>query len=272
MFNRAYASNWRAIGEYRVDCHWTEPTGAEGARAEGARIDTEKATMQHITDIDAIDSNDKVLDRLEALSEECAEGLLYELRVFNTAYWVVTKAIGDSLAADSFSHPEIIEDFTVCFARYYFEAINGLMHDDSVVPVAWTKLTGRKKPQSPSISLLMGANAHINHDLALALLETMDKRSATDFLPDLVKIDRLLIACAREILGTYDESSIFLSFVKRRCQWLYFRPVMSMIRFWRVMAFYNFRSMQRLGGNKANFAHRSIKIANRFLQLGEFFG
>jgi hypothetical protein len=187
-----------------------------------------------------------VLRQLHQLEQQLGTAQTQQLLPFNLAYIVVTAAIGDGLASGYFTNPRLIEEFTVSFAGYYFRAINGLLAGNPALPAAWAKLAARPKPLPPSIALLMGASAHINHDLPLALQQTLHGRKSTTLLGDLVKVDRLLVKGTRQILGRYEETNRLLNFIKRRCRWLYFWPVIWLVRYWRIRAWYTYISQKTL--------------------------
>lgn len=120
------------------------------------------------------------------------------------------------------------------------------------------------------IPLLMGANAHINHDLPLALVKLMGREKTDDLLQDVLKIDTLLMKSGRQIIVTFDEPTKLLDIIKRRLQFLYYRPTMYIILYWRVIAWRNYKAIKRNGVKKHDYKTRSTKIANRFLKLGGY--
>jgi hypothetical protein len=62
----------------------------------------------------------------------------------------------------------------VVFAEFYFVAISGALHQPANAPSSWIALfEARNRPNVDRIQFaLAGMNAHINHDLALVLLQT----------------------------------------------------------------------------------------------------
>lgn len=104
------------------------------------------------------------------------DGLLPEddgLKWFNKLYLKVTETI-DQQPAASWSDPVWLTRVDVVFAGYYFKAIREFLNDAPTTPSAWVALfESRRKPGVERIQFaLAGMNAHINHDLALALVQT----------------------------------------------------------------------------------------------------
>jgi hypothetical protein len=92
---------------------------------------------------------------------------------FNELYLAVTRAVDVEANGDAYENPEFISRLDVLFADLYFAAVE----DDAAgreVPKAWAPLF--EKRHVPGIAPLQfaiaGMNAHINHDLALALVST----------------------------------------------------------------------------------------------------
>ena len=95
------------------------------------------------------------------------------LKWFNRLYLKVTEAI-DQQPGAHWSDPAWITRLDVVFAGYYFKAISEFLHGAPTTPSAWDALfESRNKPNVERIQFaLAGMNAHINHDLALALVQT----------------------------------------------------------------------------------------------------
>jgi len=213
---------------------------------------------------------DSVLIELESLKERLPETTCKNLTTFNNAYYVVTRVIKNASDAHRFKNPQSIEAFSVRFACYYFQAINDFLDANSAISPAWEKAIGSANDQHrPAfISLLMGANAHINYDLPFALLKTIQKHEKASLLRDLTVIDKLLIKSGKEILDTFDESNQMLNFVKSKTRFLYFRPIMYMILWWRIMAWRNYKSLENNTDSTRIILKRSTSIAHRLAWLG----
>jgi hypothetical protein len=95
------------------------------------------------------------------------------LKWFNRLYLMVTQQVDLHPPGGAWQSPVWLDRLDVVFAGLYFSAVAGFLGGDSV-PSAWSALfevryhTGIDRIQFA----LSGMNAHINHDLALALLAT----------------------------------------------------------------------------------------------------
>jgi len=95
---------------------------------------------------------------------------------FNGLYLEVTRQVLADTRSDTFEDPRFIERLDEVFAELYFAAVDT---DRSGGPVTrpWVPLFAarRHKRVAPIQFALAGMNAHINHDLALALVRTLDE-------------------------------------------------------------------------------------------------
>jgi hypothetical protein len=73
--------------------------------------------------------------------------------------------------------PEFLEMLDVEFAKRYFRALDLWNRNDADTPDVWEVLFRRASDLSMSelIAAMLGVNAHINHDLALALISTWEQ-------------------------------------------------------------------------------------------------
>lgn len=94
--------------------------------------------------------------------------------VFTTAYLHITQSIGAAIEEDSFEDTSWSQNYLICFANLYRVAILNIARGNmDLVPKSW-KISfdlAEKKEGFVIQHLLLGINAHINHDLALALHE-----------------------------------------------------------------------------------------------------
>jgi hypothetical protein len=94
------------------------------------------------------------------------------LKWFNWLYLTVTERIGGETAARRWQDGPWLERLDVIFAGLYFEAIRLWLTEPARCPRAWAPLLDRR--QHPGIDRLQfalaGMNAHINRDLAVALV------------------------------------------------------------------------------------------------------
>lgn len=228
--------------------------------------------MSNLSDLPTIDSRritsmEAVLTELRSLNKHLSGTPFDKFIPFNKACEIVTAAIKDALDNGYFTNPDFIERLNVRFAHYYLQTINDLSAGNPTIVPAWAKIMEDK--QRPTfVLLLMGANAHIAYDLPLTLQDIMGQERESELFKDVVKIDKLLMKSGGPILASFDEPNKRLDFLKRRFQFLYFRPVMYMILFWRVMTWRNYKALQRNRIDNDRLARRANKIANRLDWLG----
>jgi hypothetical protein len=98
---------------------------------------------------------------------------------FNHLYLSVTREMGAEAAGTAFADPEFVARLDVVFADLYFDAVDADgagRAGGARVSRAWAPLfeaRGRERI-APIQFALAGMNAHINHDLCLALLAVWD--------------------------------------------------------------------------------------------------
>jgi len=96
---------------------------------------------------------------------------------FNSLYRRVTKAIERDWKQGKWAHQAWLVHLDVEFAELYFSAIEGWLMKSERVPLAWRPLfESRFHPKiSPVQFALTGVNAHINRDLALAVVRACEE-------------------------------------------------------------------------------------------------
>jgi len=125
-----------------------------------------------------MDAGGSVTDPIEAVAArmEAIGAPLPEddgVRRFNELYLAVTRAVAAQSAGNAFADPAFVSRLDVVFADLYFDALDDL--DAGRRPSrAWAPLfEARAKPGiAPLQFAIAGMNAHINHDLVLALITT----------------------------------------------------------------------------------------------------
>ena len=96
------------------------------------------------------------------------------LHWFNWLYLTVTKSVGDSVAAVHWHNPAWLARLDVVFAGLYLTGIRRCLTGDTEAPRCWQALMqARHDTRLARIQFAMaGMNAHINHDLPVAVVET----------------------------------------------------------------------------------------------------
>jgi len=94
------------------------------------------------------------------------------LKWFNRLYMMVTEEVDLHPPAGGWKNAEWLILLDVVFAGFYFSAVAGYLNGDAATPSSWKAMLGaRWQGGIDRIQFaLAGMNAHINHDLALALL------------------------------------------------------------------------------------------------------
>jgi hypothetical protein len=95
---------------------------------------------------------------------------------FNKMYLRVTQEVGKAVEGETFEHQEFLDRLDIVFANHYFAAFDADASHERV-PRAWAPLfEARHKPHTHPIQFAFaGMNAHINHDLGIAVLGTCDE-------------------------------------------------------------------------------------------------
>ncbi|MEU1075266.1 DUF5995 family protein [Streptomyces sp. NPDC005878] len=95
------------------------------------------------------------------------------LAVFNRVYLAVTEEIDRSLARGAFEDPEAAATLDVLFARRYLRAVDAVAAGLRP-PACWRPLFQYRRHPGvrPLQFALCGINAHIGHDLALAVVDS----------------------------------------------------------------------------------------------------
>jgi len=96
------------------------------------------------------------------------------LKWFNLLYMRVTERVASSPPPGGWKDSAWLTRLDVVFAQFYLAAVSNWLSSPASVPSSWKALfEARFRPGLERIQLaLAGMNAHINHDLALALLQT----------------------------------------------------------------------------------------------------
>ena len=115
-----------------------------------------------------------VLSIMQAIDAVTVDG--DGLKWFNGLYFRVTQAVHDRIAAGGFADPAYLAELDVQFAQLYFAALRQSLSGNAL-PGCWQTLFSRRD-QTELTRLqfaLAGVNAHINHDLPMAIVATGQK-------------------------------------------------------------------------------------------------
>jgi hypothetical protein len=143
-----------------------------------------------------------VIARMEAIGASLAAG--DGLACFNRMYLEVTEQVASNLQAGFFADPQFMTQLDITFASLYFAAVDAA-DDQAAVPLAWRPLFEHRATPGiePVQFALAGMNAHINHDLPLAVTGTCTalgtSPAAGTHQADYQKVDQLLDAAEQSV-------------------------------------------------------------------------
>jgi len=134
------------------------------------------------------------------------------LACFNRMYLEVTTEVGHRIAAGFFANPLFMTRLDVVFANLYLEAAAAAA-EPAAVPFAWRPLIERRADPGiePIQFALAGMNAHINHDLPIAVVRTAVELgtdpTAGSHRADYQKVDELLDAIEQSIRQSFESQA-----------------------------------------------------------------
>lgn len=133
------------------------------------------------------------------------------LACFNRMYLEVTCGVNDELARQFFDDPDFMARLDVVFANLYFGAADAAANP-ATVPLAWRPLIELRASQGiePIQFALAGMNAHINHDLPLAVVTACTELGSAPasgaHRDDYLKVDRLLDAAEQSVRQSFESA------------------------------------------------------------------
>jgi len=133
---------------------------------------------------------------------------------FNRMYLEVTRSVQREVGLGSFVDAAFVAHLDVVFANLYFDAVDALSGPPTAWPTAWAPLLGcRSQPGIEAIQYaLAGMNAHINHDLAIAVVRTCgDLATAPDaggHHDDYQRVDGLLDAAEQSVRESFEPPDV----------------------------------------------------------------
>jgi len=156
-----------------------------------------------------VDSVAGAIARMEAI--EVALPAADGLACFNRMYLDVTTQVNSQLSQGFFADPVFMTNLDVAFANLYFAAADSAA-DPATVPLAWRPLVERRAVAGiePVQFALAGMNAHINHDLPLAMVSTCTALATTPetdpHFADYQKVDQLLDEAEQSIRQSFESA------------------------------------------------------------------
>ncbi|MFI2643757.1 DUF5995 family protein [Streptomyces sp. NPDC018610] len=146
------------------------------------------------------DTVDAALARMRGLAAALPER--DGIAVFNRVYLAVTEAVGHRLTAGRFADPRAAATLDVRFAERYLAAVDAAA-EGRRPPACWRPLFQfRRHPGvRPLQFALAGVNAHIGHDLALAVVDACHvlECEPADLEADFDRVGDLLAALEEQV-------------------------------------------------------------------------
>jgi hypothetical protein len=150
-------------------------------------------------------SVEQVIERMRAIDRELDphDGVA----CFNRMYLRVTELVGQNIVEGFFEDPAFLERMDVIFAGLYFKAVDGAATGR---PLPWQPLFNARDNRViwPVQFALAGMNAHINHDLALAVNATCQERGTSPHTKpvhaDYLRVNDLLAKAEAEVRAEYE--------------------------------------------------------------------
>ena len=131
------------------------------------------------------------------------------LACFNRMYLAVTQTVNSELGQGFFADPGFMTTLDVVFANFYFAAADAAS-EPATVPLAWRPLMEQRATAGiePIQFALAGMNAHINHDLPVAVVTTCaelgTEPAAGPHFADFQKVDQLLDAAEQSVRQSFE--------------------------------------------------------------------
>ncbi len=127
----------------------------------------------------AVNDIDEAIERMKAIGAAAPPN--DGLAEFNKLYTVITEAVRDGLRARDFALADFLHGLDVAFANRYFDALRAWGTGEGRVPKVWKAVLERRSDPriAPIQFAVAGVNAHINYDLAPALVQACVSIEAT---------------------------------------------------------------------------------------------
>jgi hypothetical protein len=135
---------------------------------------------------------DQVIERLNEIIYTAKENSS-RLGYFASLYKRMTIGVKTGIAAGAFENGKRMEKLDVIFANRYLDAIDAYQSGNNL-SICWLKAFEASKNESVTVlqHLLLGINAHINVDLGIAAVQTMQGESIKDLKNDFDKINNVI--------------------------------------------------------------------------------
>jgi hypothetical protein len=132
------------------------------------------------------------------------------ISAFNRMYAQVTQRVAVAIRDGTFTNSAFLDRLDVVFANHYLSAV-AYAEAGADIPRCWEVLWQHRdaSDRSPIQFAVAGMNAHINHDLVLALVATFTELGLSPRDPvvrsDFKRVNALLVSLDREIRRGYEQ-------------------------------------------------------------------
>ncbi|MCB9047319.1 MAG: hypothetical protein H6550_14390 [Chitinophagales bacterium] len=156
---------------------------------------------------------DEVITELESILEDCTR-TSNRAGFFAALYHKVTCRVKDGIANNEFEDGARMERLDVLFANRYIEAYH-LWKDGGRPTASWQVAFDATKSRNKLLlqHLLLGINAHINLDLGIATVETLQDKEMNTMLSDFNGINTILASLSYGVMNDITKMSPLLSFL-----------------------------------------------------------
>lgn len=157
----------------------------------------------------------EVIERLDGIIAACA--LAHNrLGYFAALYREVTMRVRDGIANGRFENGPRMERLDVVFANRYFAALDSFLRGEDCTQ-CWSVAFHAAHRRPPIIfqHLLLGMNAHINLDLAVAAIQTVPQAELAGLKRDFFEITILLDDLIEEIQERIERVSPWIAILDR---------------------------------------------------------
>jgi hypothetical protein len=205
-----------------------------------------------------IDSIQSVISQMQSLEEELQDSDLQNLRYFNTTYLIITQNVSSKFHTNYFQNDTAMNSFDICFAKYYFEALNSFVKSQNSDP-AWQILfeSCKKNNLLKTQYLSLGVNAHVNNDLAFSI---EDSKANPVPESDYQKINHIITSSLHQVFKSYKEVGPLNSL--KNISLPIIKPVLSnIIKNWRDKAWHNSISLANGTKSRDHVKKEALHIA-----------
>ena len=133
---------------------------------------------------------------------------------FASLYYKVTSRVKEGITKNEFDNGPRMEKLDVLFANRYLDALEK-WRSGALTTLSWKTALDATKDTSALVlqHLLLGMNAHINLDLGIAAVETMQGQSLQDIEKDFDNINTIIGSLTYEVLNEINRMSPLISLI-----------------------------------------------------------